>query len=114
MISDFLAEPAAVASAVDRLRHRGHDCGLVWVLDPDEADLGVGTVSRFQGLEEPLELTAEPRSLRAAYREQVAKHRHELQTIARSRRLAFVECTTAEAPWLPLNRLLVSLHEEKR
>lgn len=114
IISDFLTGTEQVATAVDRLRHRGHDCGLVWVLDPDEVDLGVGTVSRFQGIEGDGELTAEPRSLRSAYREQVAKHRHDLQAIARSRRLAFVECTTAEGPWMPLNRLLVALHEEKR
>jgi uncharacterized protein (DUF58 family) len=114
LVSDFMSDPAVIAAAVDRLRHHGHDCGLVWVLDPDEADLGVESVSRFEGLEQDGELTAEPRSLRAAYRQQVDQHRHALMTIARSRRLAFVECTTADMPWLPLNRLLVALHEERR
>ncbi len=114
VISDFLTGIDGITAAIDRLRHRGHDCALVWTLDPDELDLGVESVSRFQGLESDGELTAEPRSLRSAYREQVARHRHDLQRLARSRRLAFVECHTGEAPWLALNRLLVALHEEKR
>jgi uncharacterized protein (DUF58 family) len=114
LISDFLADPQAIGAAVDRLRHRGHDLALVWVLDPDETDLGVATVSRFEGLESDGELTAEPRALRAAYAEEVAKHRLELSKTARSRRCAFVECNTAEAIHLPLNRLLVALHADKR
>jgi uncharacterized protein (DUF58 family) len=114
LISDFLADPHAIGAAVDRLRHRGHDLALVWVLDPDETDLGVATVSRFDGLESDGELVAEPRALRAAYVEEVARHRLELQKTARSRRCAFVECNTAEALHLPLNRLLVALHADKR
>ncbi len=114
LISDFIADPQAIGAAVDRLRHRGHDCALVWVLDPDEADLGVATVSRFDGLEGDGTLTAEPRALRAAYVEEVAKHRLELQKTCRSRKCAFVECQTSEAVHLPLNRLLVALHADKR
>jgi uncharacterized protein (DUF58 family) len=114
LVSDLLAEPGAIGAAVDRLRHRGHDLALVWVLDPDETDLAVSTVSRFQGLEGEGELTAEPRALRTAYAEEVARHRLELQKTCRSRRCAFVECNTAEAVHLPLNRLLVALHADKR
>ncbi len=114
MISDFLADIESVRAACDRLRHRGHDLALVWVLDPDETDLGVPTVSRFEGLEADGQLTAEPRALRSAYLEEVARHRLELQKICRSRRSAFIECQTIEPLQLPLNRLLVALHAEKR
>ncbi|WP_298743850.1 hypothetical protein [uncultured Brevundimonas sp.] len=112
-ISDFLAEPDAIARAVDRLAHRGHDVALVWVLDPDETDLGVATVSRFDGLEGEGTVTVEPRALRQAYAEQVAGHRLALQKLAHSRRLAFIECTTADPLSIPLNRLLVELHRER-
>jgi uncharacterized protein (DUF58 family) len=114
VISDFLDDPQAITDAVARLTHRGHDCALVWVLDPDETDLGVTSVSRFEGLEADGELTAEPRALRTAYEAEVARHRLALQTLCRSRRLGFVACTTNEAPHLPLNRLLVALQAERR
>ncbi|MBA3700336.1 MAG: DUF58 domain-containing protein [Planctomycetes bacterium] len=114
VFSDFLADPAIITDTLDRLRHRGHDVALVWLLDPDEADLGVSTVSRFEGMEEDGTLTAEPRSLRAAYAAEVAKHRLALQKLCRARKFAFVEAVTSEPPSLPLNRLLVDLHAERR
>jgi uncharacterized protein (DUF58 family) len=114
MVSDFLTDLEAVQAACDRLRHRGHDLARLWVLDPDELDLGVATVSRFEGMESDGELTAEPRALRSAYAEEVARHRLGLQKICRSQRSAFVECQTHEPLQLPLNRLLLALHAERR
>ena len=114
LFSDCLCEPQELERTIDRLVHRGHDLAVVWILDPDELDLGVGTVSRFEGLEADGELTAEPRALRLAYLEQVQQHRLLLQTMCRKRKLAFVEASTAEALHLPLNRILVSLHAERR
>jgi uncharacterized protein (DUF58 family) len=114
MFSDFLADIDALREALDRITHRGHDVGMVWVLDPDELDLGVETVSRFEGLELEGTVTAEPRSLREAYAEQVRMHRHDLQKLCRERRIAWVECSTADAPQQPINKLLVALHDEKR
>jgi uncharacterized protein (DUF58 family) len=114
LISDLMDEVEAIAAAVERLAHHGHDCALVWVLDPDERDLGVGSVSRFQGLENDGELTAEPRALRTAYQAEVERHQRDLTTMCRRRKLAFTACTTDEAPHLPLNRLLVALHAERR
>ena len=114
LLSDCLCDPAELERTIDRLAHRGHDLALVWILDPDELDLGVGTVSKFEGLEGDGELTAEPRALRTAYLAQVQAHRLALQTLCRKRKLAFVEASTAEALHLPLNRLLVALHAERR
>lgn len=114
VVSDFLADPDAIGDVLDRLRHRGHDVALVWVLDPDETDLGVSTVTRFEGMEQDGQLTAEPRSLRIAYAAEVAKHRLALQKLCRGRKFAFAEGTTGEAPSLILNRLLVGLHAERR
>lgn len=114
LLSDCLTDVDELERTIDRLAHRGHDLALVWVLDPDEVDLGVATVSKFEGLEADGELTAEPRALRTAYLEQVQLHRRALQTLCRKRKLAFVEASTAEALHLPLNRLLVALHAERR
>lgn len=114
MFSDFLADINALREALDRITHRGHDVGMVWVLDPDELDLGVETVSRFEGLESEGAVTVEPRSLREAYAEQVRLHRHDLQKLCRERRIAWVECSTGDPPQQPINKLLVALHDEKR
>lgn len=114
LLSDLLDEPTAISASLDRLLHRGHDCALVWVLDPDELDLGVDEPARFQGLEGEAALAADPRALRRAYRVEVEGHRIALQSLCRRRRLAFAECSTAEPPHLPLNRLLRALHEERR
>lgn len=114
LLSDCLADPADLERTIDRLAHRGHDLALVWVLDPDEIDLAVATVSKFEGLEGDGELTAEPRALRTAYLEQVQLHRRALQTLCRKRKLAFIEAPTSDPLHVPLNRLLVALHEERR
>jgi uncharacterized protein (DUF58 family) len=114
LLSDCLADPAELERTIDRLAHRGHDLALVWVLDPDEIDLAVATVSKFEGLEGDGELTAEPRALRTAYLEQVQAHRLALQTLCRKRKMAFIEAPTSDPLHVPLNRLLVALHEERR
>jgi uncharacterized protein (DUF58 family) len=114
LASDAMVGIESLTSAIDRLRHRGHDLALLWILDPDETDLAVATVSRFDGLEGEGALTCEPRALRQAYMEQVDRHRLDLQRLCRSRSLAFVECRTDEPLSLPLNRLLVALHADRR
>ncbi len=114
LVSDLMDDPEVIGATVERLTQRGHDLALVWVLDPDEVDLGVGTVSRFEDLEAVGDLVAEPKALRTAYRAQVEAHRQALVTLCRKRRLAFTACTTDEALHLPLNRLLVALHAERR
>jgi uncharacterized protein (DUF58 family) len=111
VISDLMADPPAIAAALDRLAHHGHDLAVVWLLDPDELDLGVGAVSRFQGLEGDGELTAEPRELAAAYRQQVAAHRAAVTSLCRKRGAGLIEGHTGEAEHLVLNRLLVELHQ---
>lgn len=109
IFTDAMEDVEATTSCIERLRHRGHDVALIWVLDPDELDLGVGAVSRFQGLEADGELIAEPRALRQAYQRVVQEHRHALETACLARRVAFIPCTTADAPHLPMNQLLVAL-----
>ena len=114
MLSDCLAPPEDLAGALDRLRSRGHDLAVVWILDPDELDLGVGGVSRFHGLEDEGDLLAEPRALAIAYRAQVATHRAAMLSVCRGRGAALVECRTDEPLHLPLNRLLVELDRRAR
>jgi len=110
LITDAMAAPDELSTAIDRLVHRGHDLCLLWLLDPDELDLEVATVSRFEGLEGDGLITAEPRALRRAYVEEVAAHRLALQKLCRSRGVALIEGRTDEAFHRPLNALLIELH----
>jgi uncharacterized protein (DUF58 family) len=114
LISDCMVDPDSLVTTIDRLRHRGHDLVVMWLLDPDELDLGVATVSRFEGLESEGMITAEPRALRIAYEAEVANHRLAMQKLCRSRGAALLECQTSEAFHLPLNRLLVELNRGKK
>ena len=109
LISDAMMAVQDLQSAIDRLAHRGHDVALIWVLDPDETDLGGLAVSRFQGLEHDGEVVAEPRALRRAYQDQVAQHRLALEKLCLSRRVVFVPITTATSVHIPLNQLLMGL-----
>ena len=86
IFSDCMMELDQLETTLSGLANRGHDVALVWVLDEEERDLNVPSVSRFEGLENEGELVAEPRALRAAYLEQVEQHRLQLQRMCRARR----------------------------
>lgn len=111
IFSDCMVDLDEMETTLSSLANRGHDVAVVWILDAEERDLSVASVSRFQDMEGDGELVAEPRALRQAYQEQVEQHRLNLQRMCRARRVVFVECTTAEAPQHPLNRLLVGLQQ---
>ena len=109
VFSDFLIDPDQFKPLIDKLRHRGHDVACVWVLDPQERDLSVPVVSRFEHLEGDEQIVAEPNALRRAYAEQVHKHSIAMETACRSRGVPLISCTTDQAPHIPLNQLLVAL-----
>lgn len=113
VITDALCAVDDLARACDRLRVRGHDLALVWLLDPDEADLALPQLARFEGLEGEGALVAEPRALAAAYRAEVERHRRALTALCRSRGAAFVACTSDEPLHVPINRLLIELDRRR-
>lgn len=113
LFSDCLTDPAALEAMLVRLRQRGHDVAVLWILDAEERDFSVASVSRFQGLEGEGEIVVEPRALVAAYQEEVTRHRLSLERMCRSLRVVLSECSTDEPPSHALNRLLVGLQQAK-
>ncbi len=111
LFSDCLGDLEDWKHAFDRLAVRGHDVVVMWCLDIDEADLGIDAVTRFLGLEDEGEIVCEPRAVREAYKQEVEKHRIELQEMCSARRIALIEARSNEAPYQALNQLLVSLQE---
>lgn len=109
LFSDCMGDLETWKTAFDRLALRGHDVVVVWVLDPDEKDLGIDAVTRFLGLEDEGELVCEPRAVRDAYVAEVEKHRIALLQMCRARKISLVEGSSADAPAQLLNKILVEL-----
>jgi uncharacterized protein (DUF58 family) len=84
IISDFLAPPAVIQSALSRIGHRGHDVILVTVLDLAERTFNLDVNAAFVGLEGEPPLEVETRMIRAAYLAELEKHLADIDRIARS------------------------------
>ncbi len=65
VISDFLADPEEVISALERIRYANHEVIVMHVLDHDEREFPFQDNTQFEGLEAPdLQVRADPQSLR--------------------------------------------------
>lgn len=71
VISDLLDDPTRVLHGLNHLRHKSHDVIVLHVLDRAELEFPYDRMTRFEGLETPEHLVADPRSLRAAYLEEL-------------------------------------------
>jgi uncharacterized protein (DUF58 family) len=67
VISDLFGEAETLAAGLARLRARNHDVIVLHVLHGDELRFPFDRLTRFEGLEEPLRLLVDPRSLREDY-----------------------------------------------
>jgi uncharacterized protein (DUF58 family) len=74
LISDFLDEAEGLELGLRHLHHRRNDLMVLHVADRDELELPFAKVTRFVDLEDPLELTTDPREIRAEYRAAMAEH----------------------------------------
>lgn len=83
IISDLLAPPAVIQSALSRIGHRGHDVILVTVLDRAERTFNMDVDAAFVGLEGEPKLEVETRKIRAAYLAELEKHLADIDRIAR-------------------------------
>jgi uncharacterized protein (DUF58 family) len=67
VVSDLLVDRDGLSRGLRLLRSRGHDVLVFHVLDDDELDFPFNGPTRFEGLEVPLHLKCNPRSLREGY-----------------------------------------------
>jgi len=67
VLSDFLDEPAEVIDALHHLRFRGHDLILFQVLDVEEVQFPFVGLRRFQDVESPASVVADPEAIRTDY-----------------------------------------------
>lgn len=95
IFSDFFDEPEAITAGLRRLVHAGHEPILFQVLDPEELEFDFRTLLKLEGLENSGIQRIDPRALRAAYLEEIERHRRELMRQASLLRIDFVPLTTS-------------------
>lgn len=74
VVSDLLDDPTRVLHGLSHLKHKQHDVIMLHVLDHAERTFPYDRMTRFEGLESDEKLVADPRSLRAAYLEELDKY----------------------------------------
>ncbi len=74
IISDLFDDVESIRQALARLRHRRHDVILLQTLDREELRFGFTQPAPFEGLEDEGRLRIDPRALRQAYLEAMARH----------------------------------------
>lgn len=106
ILSDFFEEPERIRGALARLRHRGHDCILVEVLDEAERDFNLRDEAPMIGMEGEGELKIDPRAIRAEYLAAIGKHRDAIKAAASG--LGFDHMSVCTHDWLgpPLSAFL--------
>lgn len=96
VISDFYADPADVAVALDALRVHGHDVIALHVLDPLERDLTLSAPTVLEDLETGERIPVTPKA-RDAYRELVDTHVDSLSRDLGDRRIDY-DCFVTDKP----------------
>lgn len=67
LISDLLDDPQDILQGLRRLQTKKQDVIVFHTLDDDEVNFPFQRMFRFEGMEDLLRLTADPRALRASY-----------------------------------------------
>jgi len=73
VISDLFDDPEELIAALKHFRHKKHEVIVLHTLDPSELTFPFDDNTLFRGLEEPIQLHAEPRALRRSYLEAVER-----------------------------------------
>ena len=106
VLSDLLFPADTFLEGLRHLRHRGHEVVVFHILDPDELEFPFGDTTRFEGLEGQPELTADPRSLRAAYLDLFGNYLKTLEMGCQNSRVDYIRVETQFEPGALLARYL--------
>jgi uncharacterized protein (DUF58 family) len=114
VLSDLLDDAREVLRGLRHLRQRGHDVLLFHVLARDEVVFPFERMTRFEGLEHLPTVTADPVSLRAAYRAEVEAFRKTLRRACLQNRIDLVETDTAQPMGVVLAAYLAQRSARRR
>lgn len=79
VISDFMDDPMAIATAIGRLRVRGQDVIAFQVFDAGERDIDFVDFTQFRDLEDGSLIAADPLLIREEYRRHFLAHQLQLK-----------------------------------
>lgn len=105
VLSDFFTDPAALFTALNPYLHRGFSVHLFHVLSPEELRLEERNLSRFVDMETGKKLTLHPRTVQAAWHDELQKHIRALRALAAARTADYVQVSTAESYFTLFDRL---------
>jgi uncharacterized protein (DUF58 family) len=97
VFSDFFDDIESVAEGLRALVHGGHEPIVVQVIDPLELSFDLTQLARFDGLENAGQLKVDPRSIRAAYLEELARHNQQLARVASGMGIDWIQMNTADS-----------------
>lgn len=96
VFSDFFDDLDQILEGLRRLVFGGHEPILFQVLDPKELRFDFESLLRLDGLESSGIHKVDPKAIRAAYLEELEKHRRELARGARALNLDFVPVDSSQ------------------
>ncbi len=96
LLSDLLDEPDRVVRGLQHFHHRRHEVIVFHVMDPAEIEFPFRDHVIFEGLEGEGRLSADPRALRAAYKQAVEEHISAIRRGCRDLRMDYTLLRTDE------------------
>lgn len=97
VFSDFFDELDAIAEGLRALTHGGHEPIVVQIVDPLELTLEIDHLARFDGLEATGQIKLDPRSIRAAYVEEISRHNQQLARAASTMGVDYLRLSTSDS-----------------
>jgi hypothetical protein len=96
LISDLLVDREPLFHGLEMLRHRRHDVLVFHVMDQDELTFPFAGTTRFEGMEEIVQLTCDPRALRDGYIEALEEYLVEVRRGCASQGIDYLLVHTGE------------------
>lgn len=113
LISDFLEPAENLELPLKQLRHQGHECLLIQVLDPDEIDFPFGGSRRFVDPETGEERSTVGEAARATYLERFGAFMSRQKSIFDAMELSHIVMRTDENPWNVLSSFLMEREKHR-
>lgn len=94
LVSDLLDSPQAIETAVRYVRAAGHDLFVIQVLHPEEKELTVHGMTRFQGMEGEPPVDLQPEAFAEAYHEAMQEFCQSIEQVCEQTETPFLALTT--------------------
>ncbi len=106
LVSDLFDKPETILKGLQHFAHKRHDVIVFHVLDEYELTFPFDRMTLFEGLEEYPKLLVDPRALRKAYLEEVAKFCEEIRKGCVKQTVDYVQISTDQELDVELTKYL--------